>query len=87
MKLADTWSWVCGRAKSSSYNRHELQETRQRGAYPFRFGKNINRIQDDTQKPSGLLAELRKFKSSSKQNFGKQVKIKVIKNEATNFIQ
>ena len=56
-------------------------------AYPFRFGKNINRIQDDTQKPSGLLAELRKFKSSSKQNFGKQVKIKVIKNEATNFIQ
>lgn len=55
-------------------------------AYPFRFGENINRIQDDTQKPSGLLAELRKFKSSSKQNFGKQVKIKVIKNEATNFI-
>ena len=61
--------------------------TQEKIAYPFRFGKNINRIQDDTQKPSGLLAELRKFKSSSKQNFGKQVKIKVIKNEATNFIQ
>ena len=28
-KLADTWSWVCGRAKSSFYSRHELQETRQ----------------------------------------------------------
>lgn len=32
MKLADTWSWVWGRAISSFYSRHELQETRQRGA-------------------------------------------------------
>ena len=31
MKLADTWSWVCGRAKSSYYTRHELQARASRG--------------------------------------------------------
>lgn len=73
--------WILLRKQCTTAVKTAIQE-----AYPFRFGENINRIQDDTQKPSGLLAELRKFKSSSKQNFGKQVKIKVIKNEATNFI-
>lgn len=39
--------------------------------YPVKFGKVINQISDDTQMPSGLLSELKKFVSSSKQNFGK----------------
>ncbi len=54
-------------------------------AYPFNLGKVINRISDDTQMPSGLLLELRKFISSSKQNFGKPSQITIIKNESVNF--
>lgn len=53
--------------------------------YPVKFGKVINQISDDTQMPSGLLSELKKFVSSSKQNFGKPSDDEAIKKESANF--
>jgi hypothetical protein len=40
---------------------------------------------DDTQKPSGLLSELSKFISSSKQHFGEKAKITILKQEDANW--
>lgn len=55
-------------------------------AYPFILGKNINKISDETQKPSGLLFELKKFISSSKQHFNIPAKEIIIKNESIDFV-
>ncbi len=54
-------------------------------AYPLFKLKAINIIPDITQKPSGLLEELKKFVSSSRQHFGEKVKHTIIKPEANNF--
>ncbi len=54
-------------------------------AFPFKLGKMINHISDETQTPSGLLFELKKFISSSKQHYGQPVKVTVIKEEAADF--
>lgn len=55
-------------------------------AFPLKnFGPSVNYILDETQKPSGLLSELKKFVSTSKQNKGKKATFKVIKAESVDF--
>lgn len=56
-------------------------------AFPFEYaGDNKNYISDDTQKPSGLLSELKMFVSTSKQHFDEAAKETIIKNESIDFI-
>ncbi|MGV0924845.1 hypothetical protein [Empedobacter tilapiae] len=55
-------------------------------AFPFKLGKAINRISDTTQRPSGLLEELRKFISSSYEHFREPANIVVIKKESSDFV-
>lgn len=55
-------------------------------AFPLKFlGNSKNYISDDTQKPSGLLAELKKFVSTSKAHYNEPAKEAIIKNEAADF--
>jgi hypothetical protein len=55
-------------------------------AFPSSFTTNtINLISDDTQKPSGLLSELKKIVSTSKQNKDKQAIVNVIKPESVDW--
>ncbi len=54
--------------------------------YPFHLGKEINRISDETQRPSGLLSELKKFISSSKQHFNEPATNTIIKPEEKTFV-
>jgi hypothetical protein len=52
-------------------------------AFPVSFTTNtVNIISDDTQKPSGMLSELKKFVSTSKQNKDKPAILTVIKTES-----
>lgn len=56
-------------------------------AFPFEyFGDSKNYIPDETQKPSGLLNDLKKFVSTSKQHLGKKSVVTIIKQEANNWI-
>lgn len=54
--------------------------------YPFKFGKVINQISDDTQRPAGLLSELKKFVSSSKQHFNNPANNIILKPEEKTFV-
>lgn len=55
-------------------------------AFPFGYlGGNKNWIADITQRPAGLLSELKKFKSTSKQNKDKDAIVKIIKKESIDF--
>jgi len=48
VKLANTWSWVCGRARSSFYSRHELQARASGGASGgYIFGLQLFKIISD----------------------------------------
>ncbi|HEX8576535.1 MAG TPA: hypothetical protein VF677_09605 [Flavobacterium sp.] len=53
--------------------------------YPLIYGKVINRLSDVTQRPVGLLQELRKFVSSSKQHFNEPASVNIIKPESTDY--
>ena len=51
-------------------------------AFPLKkLGPSVNYIFDDTQKPSGLLSELKKFISTSKQHYDEKAKITILKQE------
>ncbi|RYD96846.1 MAG: hypothetical protein EOP54_12660 [Sphingobacteriales bacterium] len=55
-------------------------------AFPLEFlGNSKNYISDDTQKPSGLLAELKKFVGTSKEHYNEPATGIIIKNEAVDF--
>lgn len=55
-------------------------------AFPLKmFGPSVNYIMDETQKPSGLLSELKKFISTSRQNKGKSAIVKVIKKQSVDY--
>lgn len=55
-------------------------------AFPLEyFGTSKNYISDDTQKPSGLLNELKKIKSTSKDHLNESAIITIVKNEALDF--
>jgi len=55
-------------------------------AFPLEyFGASKNYISDDTQKPSGLLNELKKIKSTSKDHLNESAIITIVKNEALDF--
>lgn len=54
-------------------------------AFPFNLGKMVNRIPDITQKPSGLLADLKAFVSTSKDRKGQAAKNTIIKHEAADY--
>ncbi|WP_163400359.1 hypothetical protein [Flavobacterium fluviatile] len=53
-------------------------------AFPFNIIRG-NNIPDTTQKPSGLLEDLRAFTSTSKEHLGQLAKVSVIKKEAIDF--
>lgn len=53
-------------------------------AFPFNIIRG-NNIPDTTQKPSGLLQDLRAFTSTSKEHLGQLAKVSVIKKEAIDF--
>lgn len=53
-------------------------------AFPFNLMRG-NNIPDTTQKPSGLLEDLRAFISTSKEHSGQLAKVSVIKQEAIDF--
>lgn len=56
-------------------------------AFPFEYiGDNKNYISDDTQRPSGLLNELKMFVSTSRQHLDEPAKETVIKKESTNYV-
>lgn len=79
LKVYSVWSWTGEQCTTTV--KTAIQE-----AFPFNYlGQNINYISDDTQKPSGLLSELKKFVSTSKQSKGTKAQIKVIKAESVDF--
>ena len=54
-------------------------------AYSNSFTKVKNRISDDTQRPIGLLGELKKFVSTSKQHFNQPANNSIIKVESNDY--
>jgi hypothetical protein len=54
-------------------------------AFPFELGKIKNNISDETQKPSGLLSEFKKFKSTSKEHKDEKAITTILKPESIDF--
>lgn len=55
-------------------------------AFPLQYlGNSINYIPDDTQKPSGLLLELKKIISTSRKHAKQPAKESILKTESKNF--
>lgn len=78
LKVYSVWPWTgeqCTTAVKTA-----IQE-----GYPLVYGKVINRLPDITQRPEGLLSDLKTFVSSSKQHFNQPSVDTIIKPEATDY--
>jgi hypothetical protein len=75
LKVYSVWPWTGEQCTTTV-------KTAIQQAFPVELGRFKNLIADVTQKPSGLLSELKNFVSTSKQNKDKQAIVNVIKPES-----
>lgn len=79
LKIYSVWPWKGEQCTTAV-------KTAIQQAFPSSFTTNTtNLISDDTQKPSGLISELKKFVSTSKELRNKAINEKIIKPEAKNW--